>query len=127
MFAVIRTGGKQYRVAANEVIEVERLDGEAGAAVAFDDVLMIGEGDAVTLGSPTVAGASVTGEVVKQARGAKVYAFKKRRRKNSKRIRGHRQQLTQVKIIEILAEAKKPRARKAKAAPAAEDAPASAE
>jgi large subunit ribosomal protein L21 len=115
MFAIIKTGGKQYKVAANQVIEVERLDGDAGAKVAFDDVLMIGDGDSVVLGVPTVAGASVTGEVVKQSRGDKVYAFKKRRRQNSKRIRGHRQQLTQVRIVEILAEGKKPRARKAKA------------
>jgi large subunit ribosomal protein L21 len=102
MFAVIRTGGKQYRVAANQVIEVERLDGDAGARIAFDDVLMIGDGATVTLGAPTVAGASVTGEVVRQARAPKVYAFKKRRRHNSKRIRGHRQHLTQVRIVEIL-------------------------
>lgn len=115
MFAIIKTGGKQYKVAANQVIEVERLDGDAGAKVAFDDVLLIGDGEAVTLGAPNVAGASVTGEVVKQARGAKVYAFKKRRRHNSKRIRGHRQHLTQVRIVEILAEGKKPRSRKAKA------------
>jgi large subunit ribosomal protein L21 len=110
MFAIIKTGGKQYKVAANQVIEVERLDGEAGARVAFGDVLMVGEGDEVTLGSPTVAGASVTGEVVKHARGAKVYAFKKRRRHNSKRIRGHRQHVTQVKIIEIWPRPEAPRA-----------------
>jgi large subunit ribosomal protein L21 len=115
MFAIIKTGGKQYKVAANQVIEVERLDGGAGAKVAFGDVLMIGDGDAVTIGAPTVTGASVTGEVVKQARGDKVYAFKKRRRQNSKRIRGHRQDLTQVRIVEILAEGKKSRGRKAKA------------
>jgi large subunit ribosomal protein L21 len=122
MFAIIKTGGKQYKVAANQVIEVERLDGDAGAKVAFDDVLLIGDGEAVMLGAPTVAGASVTGEVVKQARGAKVYAFKKRRRQNSKRIRGHRQHLTQVRIVEILAEGKKPRSRKAKAGASEADA-----
>ena len=122
MFAIIKTGGKQYKVAANQVIEVERLDGDAGAKVAFDDVLLIGDGEAVMLGAPTVAGASVTGEVVKQARGAKVYAFKKRRRQNSKRIRGHRQHLTQVRIVEILADGKKPRSRKAKAGASEADA-----
>jgi large subunit ribosomal protein L21 len=121
MFAIIKTGGKQYKVAADQVIEVEHLDGDAGAKIAFADVLMIGDGDVVTLGVPNVAGASVTGEVVKQTRGDKVYAFKKRRRHNSKRIRGHRQQLTQVRIVEIFAEGKKPRARKAKGdAPEAE-------
>jgi large subunit ribosomal protein L21 len=121
MFAVIKTGGKQYKVAANQVIEVERLEGDAGAKVSFEDVLMIGEGDAVTLGAPSVAGASVAGEVVKQTRGEKVYAFKKRRRHNSKRVRGHRQHVTQVRIVEILSEGKKPRARKAKADTAASD------
>lgn len=99
MFAVIKTGGKQYKVAANDVITIEKLDQEAGAKVVFDEVLMVNS----TIGAPTVAGASVLAEVVEQTRGPKVIAFKKRRRKNSRRKRGHRQDLTIVKITEIVA------------------------
>lgn len=107
MFAVIKTGGKQYKVAANDVITIERLDAEAGEVVAFDQVLMLG-GDTVMVGSPIVAGATVAGEVVEQARGPKVISFKKRRRQNSKRKKGHRQDLTIVRITEILTGGKKP-------------------
>jgi large subunit ribosomal protein L21 len=103
MFAVIKTGGKQYRVAANEQITVMHLAGEAGEKVTFGDVLMMGEGDNVKVGAPLVSGAAVLGEIVEQARGPKVIAFKKRRRKNSKRKRGHRQDLTVVRITEIQA------------------------
>jgi large subunit ribosomal protein L21 len=103
MFAVIKTGGKQYRVAANEQITVMHLAGEAGEKVTFGDVLMMGEGDNVKVGAPLLSGASVVGEIVEQARGPKVIAFKKRRRKNSKRKRGHRQDLTVVRITEIQA------------------------
>jgi large subunit ribosomal protein L21 len=102
MFAVIKTGGKQYRVAQGDVITVEKLDAEAGAGVAFDEVLMIG-GDTPSVGAPTVAGASDRGEVVEQGRGPKVYTFHKRRRKSSsKRLRGHRQYLTKVRVTEIV-------------------------
>ena len=102
MYAVIRTGGKQYRVAADDVLEIEKVAGDAGATVEFDTVLMIG-GDAGTkIGAPTVVGAKVTAEVVEQGRGPKVIAFKKRRRKNSRRKRGHRQDLTTVKIKSIV-------------------------
>ncbi|MCZ8270777.1 MAG: 50S ribosomal protein L21 [Beijerinckiaceae bacterium] len=107
MFAVIKTGGKQYKVAANDVITIERLDAEAGEVVAFDQVLMLG-GDTITVGSPIVAGATVAGEVVEQTRGPKVISFKKRRRQNSKRKKGHRQDLTIVRITEILTGGKKP-------------------
>ena len=101
MYAVIKTGGKQYRVAANDVLEIEKVIGEAGAKVEFKDVLMVG-GDAGTkIGAPFIAGATVTAEVVEQGRGPKVIAFKKRRRKNSRRKRGHRQELTTVKITGI--------------------------
>jgi large subunit ribosomal protein L21 len=100
MFAVIRTGGKQYRVAASDLIEVEKLGGEAGANVAFE-VLMVGGEDGTTVGTPVVAGASVAAEIVEQRRGPKVIAFKKRRRQNSKRKRGHRQELTLVRITDI--------------------------
>jgi len=102
MFAVIKTGGKQYRVAAEDVVKIEKVAGERGEIVSFDEVLLIG-GDAVTLGSPTVAGASVAAEVIEQSRGPKVIAFKKRRRKNSRRKRGHRQEFTTVRIKEIVA------------------------
>ena len=100
MFAVIKTGGKQYKVAANDKITVEKLEVEAGSVVTFDEVLMLG-GDAPVVGAPTVAGATVTAEVVEQTRGPKVIAFKKRRRKNSRRKHGHRQDLTVVRITAI--------------------------
>jgi large subunit ribosomal protein L21 len=102
MYAVIKTGGKQYRVAANDVLEIEKLDGEAGSTLEFTDVLMLGEGESVTVGTPLVAGAKVTAEVVAQTRGPKLIAFKKRRRKNSRRKKGHRQDLTRVRITDII-------------------------
>ena len=101
MFAVIKTGGKQYSVAAEDVITIMSLPGSPGETVTFGDVLMLaGEGDP-RIGAPFIEGASVTGEIVEQARGPKIYAFKKRRRQNSKRKRGHRQDLTLVKITAI--------------------------
>ena len=102
MFAVIKTGGKQYKVAAEDKITVMTLPGLAGDAVTFDEVLSLSDGAALEIGSPMVAGASVMGEIVEQARGPKVIAFKKRRRQNSRRKRGHRQDLTIVRITEIL-------------------------
>ena len=102
MYAVIKTGGKQYRVAANDVLEIEKLDGEAGSMLEFTDVLMLGEGESVTVGTPLVAGAKVTAELVAQTRGPKLIAFKKRRRKNSRRKKGHRQDLTRVRITDIV-------------------------
>jgi len=107
MFAVIKTGGKQYRVAAEDVLRVEKVAGEPGEIVQFGEVLVVG-GDAVTLGAPMVAGASVAAEVIEQGRGAKVIAFKKRRRKNSRRKRGHRQEFTLIRITEILTDGAKP-------------------
>ena len=103
MYAVIKTGGKQYRVAANDVLEVEKIAGDAGATVEFTHVLMVGGEAGATIGAPTIAGAKVLAEVVEQGRGPKVIAFKKRRRKNSRRKRGHRQELTTVKITSIVA------------------------
>jgi len=100
MYAVIRTGGKQYRVAPNQVIQIERLAAEAGKIVEFDEVLMIG-GDAPQLGTPLVSGAKVMGTVLEQAKGPKITIFKKRRRKNYRRRTGHRQQLTVVRITDI--------------------------
>ena len=102
MFAVIKTGGKQYKVAAENQITVMSLEGDAGAKVTFDEVLALFDGDNATLGAPILPGASVIGEIVEQTRGPKVYAFKKRRRKNSKRKRGHKQDLTVVRIVEIV-------------------------
>jgi large subunit ribosomal protein L21 len=107
MFAVIKTGGKQYRVAAEDVLKVEKIKGEPGEIVEFGEVLVVG-GDSVTLGVPTIAGATVAAEVLDQARGPKVIAFKKRRRKNSRRKVGHRQEFTLVRITEILTDGKKP-------------------
>lgn len=103
MFAVLKTGGKQYRVAKDDVIRVERLAGETGARVVFDQVLMLGEGDQATAGKPFVEGASVAGTLVEQVLADKVIIFKKRRRHNYRRKRGHRQQLSVVRIDEILA------------------------
>jgi large subunit ribosomal protein L21 len=107
MFAVFKTGGKQYRVAAEDVLKIDKVKGEPGEIVEFGEVLVVG-GDSVTLGAPTVAGATVAAEVLDQARGPKVIAFKKRRRKNSRRKRGHRQEFTLLRITEILTDGKKP-------------------
>jgi large subunit ribosomal protein L21 len=124
MFAVIKTGGKQYRVAEKDVIRIDKVKGAPGDLVEFAEVLVVG-GDNVMVGTPTVAGASVAGEVVEQTRGAKVIAFKKRRRKNSRRKRGHRQELSVIRITEILTDGRRPtpRTQAAEAAvPAAEEA-----
>ncbi|HWD48826.1 MAG TPA: 50S ribosomal protein L21 [Rhizomicrobium sp.] len=102
MFAVIRTGGKQYKVAKDDVLTIEKLDGEEGAKITFGEVLMLG-GDKPKHGLPLVSGASVTAEVVSAGKGEKVVAFKKRRRKNTHRKRGHRQHFTKVKIVSISA------------------------
>jgi large subunit ribosomal protein L21 len=117
MFAVIKTGGKQYRVAADDVITVAKLEGEPGHAVTFDTVVLFTNDSGTQVGAPTVAGVTVAGEVVEQTRGPKVIAFKKRRRQNSRRKRGHRQDLTVVRItgIEAGAASAKPKAAKAPA------------
>lgn len=107
MFAVFKTGGKQYRVAAEDVIKVGKVKGEPGEIVEFGEVLVVG-GDNLSLGAPTVAGATVAAEVLDQARGPKIIAFKKRRRKNSRRKIGHRQDFTLLRITEILTDGKKP-------------------
>ena len=119
MFAVIKTGGKQYRVAAKDVITVEKIKGEPGDIVEFAEVLLLG-GDSPVVGSPTVSGATVAGEVVEQTRGPKVIAFKKRRRKNSRRKRGHRQELSVIRITEILTDGRKPTPKAATAESAAD-------
>jgi large subunit ribosomal protein L21 len=107
MFAVFKTGGKQYRVAAEDVIKVGKVKGEPGEIVEFGEVLVVG-GDSLSLGAPTVTGATVAAEVLEQARGPKIIAFKKRRRKNSRRKIGHRQEFTLLRITEILTDGKKP-------------------
>ena len=107
MFAVIKTGGKQYRVAAEDVIRVDRVNGQPGEIVEFGEVLVVG-GDTPQLGMPTVAGATVAGEVLQHSRGDKVIAFKKRRRKNSRRKRGYRHEFSVIRITEILTGGAKP-------------------
>lgn len=116
MFAVIKTGGLQYRVAEDDVIRVGRLKGEVGEILQIGDVMLIG-GDTPQLGTPLISGASVAVEVVEQSRGDKVIAFKKRRRKNSRRKRGHRQDYTVIRVSEILTDGKAP-TKKAKGRPA---------
>jgi large subunit ribosomal protein L21 len=107
MFAVFKSGGKQYRVAADDVLKVDKIEGEPGEIIEFGEVLVVG-GEPVMLGAPTVAGATVAAEVLDQTRGPKVIAFKKRRRKNSRRKRGHRQEFTILRITEILTDGNKP-------------------
>jgi large subunit ribosomal protein L21 len=128
MFAVFKTGGKQYRVAAEDLLQVDKIKGERGEIVEFGEVLVVG-GDSIMLGAPTVAGATVAAEVVDQGRGPKIIAFKKRRRKNSRRKRGHRQEFTLLRITEILTDGNKPSKTatpRPKRAPAAAAAPAEA-
>jgi large subunit ribosomal protein L21 len=126
MFAVIKTGGKQYKVAAEDVIKIEKLNLEAGETVTFDEVLMLVDEAGTKIGAPTVPGAVVTGEVVEQTRSKKTIHFVKRRRQNSKRKKGHRQELTVVRIVAlgaVVGEAKPKAARATKAkAVEAEDA-----
>ncbi len=118
MYAVIKTGGKQYRVAVEDKITVERLVGEAGDIIELNEVLMVTDGDNVDVGTPMVEGATVAAELVEQARGKKIIIFKKKRRKGYRRRNGHRQDLTVLKITEILTGGKKP-SKKAAAKPAA--------
>ncbi|MBB4303550.1 ribosomal protein L21 [Rhodobium orientis] len=102
MFAVIKTGGKQYHVAPEDVIRIEKVAGDAGETVTFGEVLLVGGDGEPQVGAPMVEGASVTGEIVEQARTRKIIIFKKRRRKNSRRRNGHRQHQTVVRITDIL-------------------------
>lgn len=127
MFAVIKTGGKQYRVTANDLLKVEKLAGEPGDIIEFPHVLAVGEGDKATFGAPLVAGALVTAEVVEQGRARTVIAFKKRRRQNSRRARGNRQYQTTVRIAEILTDGAKPSKKAAAKADEAKPAKAQAE
>ena len=103
MFAVIRTGGKQYKVAKDDVIRVEKLEGKAGDKVAIDDVLLVNDGKKSTVGAPVVSGATVTCEIVEQKRDPKIIIFKKKRRQNYRRKLGHKQQITMLKVTDIKA------------------------
>jgi len=122
MFAIVRTGGKQYRVAAGDKIVVEKLDGEAGASITLGDVLLAGEGSELK----SVEGLTVSAEIIAQAKADKVIIFKKKRRHNYRRKNGHRQQHTILKITAIGAQEKKAKAKKADAAPASAEAEAPA-
>jgi large subunit ribosomal protein L21 len=127
MFAVIRTGGKQYRVAKNDVIFVEKLAGEAGDDIAFPEVLAYGDGESQNVGTPLVSGATVVATVLEQRKGDKVIVFKKKRRHNYRRKKGHRQHLTVVRITDILTDGRQPELKKAEAKPKPEPKEASAE
>ncbi|MBT5574425.1 MAG: 50S ribosomal protein L21 [Alphaproteobacteria bacterium] len=120
MYAVVKTGGKQYRVSKDDTIMVESIKAEAGSTIQLDDVMMLDDNGSVTIGTPSVEGAIVSAEVVKQARGPKLIIFRRKRRKNHRRIRGHRQDLTLLKILDISADGKTKTAAK-KSAKTAED------
>jgi large subunit ribosomal protein L21 len=128
MYAVIKTGGKQYKVAKNDIILVEKLPGDAGAAVELDEVLLVGDDKGQTVGAPLVDGAHVAATVLEQTRGEKIIVFKKKRRKNYRRTAGHRQDLTALKITDIVtggkkkaAKAAEPKAEEKKVSPKAEE------
>ncbi|MEC8128840.1 MAG: 50S ribosomal protein L21 [Pseudomonadota bacterium] len=124
MYALVRTGGKQYRVAKDDTILVERIAADEGAEVILDDIVMLGDGDKVTIGTPRVEGAAVSATVVRQTRGPKIIIFRRKRRKNHRRTQGHRQDLTLLKINAIAEDGKslKPKAAPAKKAAAKADA-----
>ena len=129
MYALVKTGGKQYRVSKDDTILVERLSAEEGEQIILNDIVMLGDGDKVTIGTPLVGGAGVSATVVRQTRGPKIIIFRRKRRKNHRRTQGHRQDLTLLKIIDIAEDAKSLKTAKpaAKAAPkkaAASDTPA---
>lgn len=120
MYAVIRAGGKQYRVSPEDVLDIDRISGEPGDKVEFADVLLLGGGDGEPqIGAPLVSGATVAAELVEHRRGEKIIVFKKKRRQNYRRKKGHRQELTTVRITQILSNGEKPK-KEAKAKPAAE-------
>ena len=125
MYAVVRTGGKQYKVAKNDVISVEKLSGEAGSTIEFNEVLMIGEGADAAVGDPLVAGAKVVALVLEQTRADKILVFKKKRRKKYRRTQGHRQDITVLRVTDLLTAGAKPAKAKpkAKAAPKAKAVP----
>ena len=122
MYAVIHTGGKQYRVAKNDVIQVEKLPGAAGETIELDRVLMLGDGAEATIGAPLVDGALVSATILEQMRGPKIIVFKKKRRKNYRRTKGHRQDLTVLRSTDIVPAGAKPAKAQPKAKPAAREA-----
>ena len=124
MYALVRTGGKQYRVAKDDTILVERIAADEGAEVILDDIVMLGDGDKVTIGTPRVEGAAVSATIVSQTRGPKIIIFRRKRRKNHRRTQGHRQDLTLLKINAIAEDGKslKPKAAPAEKAAAKEEA-----
>ena len=119
MYALVKTGGKQYRVSKDDTILVERLSAQIGEQIILNDVVMLGDGDKVTIGTPRVDGAGVSATVMRQTRGPKIIIFRRKRRKNHRRTQGHRQDLTLLKINEIAKDAKSLKTKK----PAVEDAP----
>ncbi len=121
MYAVVKTGGKQYRVSKDDIMHVERLEGDAGDIVTLPEVLMIGDGGNVQVGEPTISGASVAAEIVEQGRARKIIIFKKRRRQNYRRKKGHRQHFTMLKVTDILTDGAKPKKAVKKAAPKKEE------
>ena len=120
MYALVKTGGKQYRVAKDDKILVERIAADEGAEIILDDIIMLGDGDRVTVGTPRVEGAAVSAKVVRQTRGPKIIIFRRKRRKNHRRTQGHRQDLT---LLQITAIAEDGKALKPKSAPAKKAAP----
>ena len=116
MYAVVKTGGKQYRVSKDDIMKVERLPGEAGDIITLDEVLMLGDGGKVTVGEPMVSGAAVAAEILEQKRDKKIIVFKKRRRQNYRRKNGHRQHLTVLRVTDILTDGAKPKPAAKKAA-----------
>ena len=116
MYAVVKTGGKQYRVSKDDILKVERLPGDAGDVITLGEVLMVGEGGDVTVGAPMVDGASVAAEILEQKRDKKIIVFKKRRRQNYRRTKGHRQHLTVLRVTDILTDGAKPKPAAKKAA-----------
>lgn len=124
MYAVVKTGGKQFRVSADDVIKVEKLAGDAGDIITLEDVLMVGGNGAPEIGEPRVAGATVAAEILEQGRDKKITVFKKRRRQNYRRKKGHRQPMTVLKVREILTGGAKPSAKAATPKPAETPAPA---
>jgi len=107
MFAVFRTGGKQYKVAKNDVLEIERLPGDSGAILEFNEVLMVGDAGKTVVGQPLVAGASIAAALLDQVKADKVLIFKKKRRHNYRRKRGHRQPLSRIRVMDILTDGRK--------------------
>ena len=122
MYAVVKTGGKQYRVAKDDTILVEKLEADEGAQITLDEVMMLGDGETVTVCRPTVANASVEAQVVSQTRGPKILIFRRKRRKNHRRLQGHRQDLTLLKITDISSSGKPAAKAASKKAPAAKKA-----